>query len=156
MSTALKRAGKWKPLFLAEFTKHGNVSAAAKAAGVDRTTVNRHRDHDAAFDEACLVALDEAADQVEAAIVKRAIVGESRTKVETFRDASGAVVSTKTTTETGKSDLLLIFQAKALRPEKYRDNYDLKTLVATLANAQGSAGVGPVGVAKAPGRKRSS
>lgn len=39
---ALAHTKDWKPVFLADFARHGCVSFAATAAGVNRTTVYRH------------------------------------------------------------------------------------------------------------------
>jgi len=156
MSTALKRRRDWRPAFLEKLAEHGNITAAAKAAVVDRKTIYKHRANDPKFAEAWDDAIDTAIDRLEMELLKRAAVGEKRVRTETVTDADGKVVSTKRIEETVKSDTLLIFQLKALRPEKYRDNFNLGQMVAELAASrdQEPADEPPAGAEKAPRRGR--
>lgn len=155
MSTALKRARNWKPVFLARLAQFGVVTDAAKAAGVGRTTVHRHRREDSKFDADCIEAVHTANDLFEMQLIRRAIEGSKRTRTETviFPDGRKKVTTVE---ENVKSDYLLLAHMKSIKPERYRDNYDLAKVVAALANADanGPSGVGPGGAAKAPGRKR--
>ncbi|HEY8668466.1 MAG TPA: hypothetical protein VIL86_17585, partial [Tepidisphaeraceae bacterium] len=93
--TPKKEPLTWQQKFLKELATGGNVSFAAKVAGRGRTCVYQHRDSDPAFAAAWEEALDTAADELEAECRRRAIE---------------------------KSDVLLIFLLKALRPHKFLDN----------------------------------
>ncbi len=94
-STPKKRhAGEWRPLFLADLAKNGNVWAACRAAGIDRKTAYNHRDQSPEFAAAWDVALQDAIDILEAVAAERA---------------------------RKSSDTLLIFLLKAHRPDKYRE-----------------------------------
>lgn len=157
MSTAVKRARNWKPIFIEKLAEHGVVTKAAKLAGVGRTTVFNHRNSDAAFDAACIEAVHEAADMFEMEVIKRAIVGSKKIRTETVVFPDGRVKTT-TIEENAKSDLLLMFQLKSMKPERYRDSYDFSKMVATLASAGPDAfsGSGSGAPKKAPGRKRSA
>ncbi len=96
------RAKPWRAAFLEAFRKTGIVTVSAKAAGVNRQTVNmailRNPDFKAEVDAAG----EEAADYLEAVAVQRA------------------------TREADPSDTLLIFLLKGRRPAKFRDNYRLE------------------------------
>lgn len=48
-----------KQFVLDRMRKHGNVSRAAREAGLDRRTINRWRLNDAVFNAAAVVALSE-------------------------------------------------------------------------------------------------
>lgn len=153
MSTALKRARDWKPAFLERLAQFGNISDAARAANIGRTTVHNHRIKNRAFDLECLEAIDTAGDKYEMEVVKRGAIGDKRTTTVTTVYPDGTKMI-KTTEEFVKSDVLLMFHLKALRPEKYRDNYDLAKMVAAFAAANGTADRDQARVVKAPGRKR--
>lgn len=84
---------------LAALAKTGNVSASARAAGIDRATHYKWLHIDAEYAAAVEIAIDDAVDVLEAVARQRAIHG---------------------------SDLLLIFLLKGHRPEKYRDRYEVK------------------------------
>ena len=87
---------EWPERFLAGLEASGNVSAAARAAGIHRCTAYERRQSDQAFAAAWVQALEAATDALEEEARRRAT--------------------------TGQSDVLLIFLLKAHRPSKFRDN----------------------------------
>ena len=89
-----KNIRKWGPVFFATLKQCGNVSAACKAAGIDRKTSYNHKASDANFAQQWEDCLQEVADYLEEEADRRAMAG---------------------------SDLLLIFRLKGLRPERYRE-----------------------------------
>lgn len=93
-STSSTPEKKWHQVFLAALSEHGNVSQAARAARIDRSTAYLARHADPAFAAAWLKAQEQGLDSLEDVAVERA-----RTE----------------------SDTLLIFLLKAHRPDKYRD-----------------------------------
>jgi hypothetical protein len=140
-------------LWLAAFASHGNITLACDESGVKRQTyyywMNNCGDAERPNPEFSLVATDgslvpfaemvdvasnEAADRVEAEILRRAVAGYDEPVFgtlgtpEVIEDARGneKTVVRKYTGQVGTvrkhSDLLLIFLAKALRPQKFRDN----------------------------------
>lgn len=115
-SQHLKRA------FLKHFAEYGNVSAAAKAAGVERNTVYAWQERDdqfvAAFREAELVATE----VLEHEARRRAVEGVENTKG--IYDRQGNLMAEET--ETKYSDTLLIFLLKARAPDKYRENRSIE------------------------------
>lgn len=91
-----KKADKsWHESFLVSLRENGNVSVAAKAAGVLRKVAYQQRANDPEFAAAWEEAIAEAIERLEDIARKRA----ERT-----------------------SDTLLIFLLKAHKPSKYRDN----------------------------------
>ena len=110
-------AGLWKPAFLATLRKLGNVTAAAQAAQVARSTVHEARQSDPDFSDAWKDALEEAGDHLEAEARRRAVEGVAKPvyqggqKVGTIREYS---------------DVLLIFLLKGARPAKYADRQKLE------------------------------
>ena len=75
LSQELRRQYKWAVLFLEAFRNSGNVRAAAKVAGVGRTTVYHARNTVPEFAEAFDAAEDDAVDHIDAAVYNRAIPG---------------------------------------------------------------------------------
>ena len=88
-----------KRAMLAALSQTGNVSAAARAAGIGRRTHYCWLDDDPRYVLAVEQAMEEAADVLEAVARKRAVHG---------------------------SDLLLIFLLKAIRPEKFRERHHME------------------------------
>lgn len=117
------------------FGQFGNVNHACEAADCSRSAFYRERGRNPAFAEQVL---DAAADRLEYEAWRRAVEGETRVRIETTTDAKGNKI-VKRIEETVKSDTLLIFQLKALRPEKYRGNFDLNWIVGELASVDGDA-----------------
>lgn len=85
-------AGRWRAKFLAALRDTGAVTISAQRAGINRSTVHRHRELDAEFEEQVVEALEAFADGLELVAVKRA---------------------------RKKSDALLARLLEANRPEKY-------------------------------------
>ena len=98
MPTNKKRTTATQEAFLKALAKVGNVSAAAKMAGVTRQSAYAWRKDDA-FKVRWEDAIDEAIDGLEYELLKRAASGKK------------------------PSDVLLMFALKGLKPEKYRDNH---------------------------------
>lgn len=109
---AAKPKTDWKEVFLAALRKSPNVSAAARKAGYTRQWVYKLRQEDEEFAAAWDDALAEAMDEAEGEIYRRAVRGVVR-KVF-YRDQIIDTVREY-------SDTLLIFLAKAHRPEVYRE-----------------------------------
>jgi len=105
-----------KTRFLDEFAQHGNVSAAARVAGVGRSTVYQWQEHDEDFVAQYRLAELKARDAVDEEIHRRGVLGwnepvyQGGKKVGTIRKFS---------------DTLLIFLAKGMMPEKYRERLDV-------------------------------
>jgi hypothetical protein len=132
----------WERAFLAALRRVGVVGAACEAADVARSTVYARRSSDPEFAHKWRDAQDDAADHAEAEALRRAIEGDRQPVLHNgkvvfiWTDARGNLVPEGTAgaamgplMKTSRSDLLLIFVLKALRPEKFRDNYDLRKAV---------------------------
>ena len=85
----------WVPKFLASYRLHGNISAAARAAGIERTHIYTRMAKSPKFKAAIEDAFAESTEVLEAAAFERA---------------------TK-----DKSDAVLMFLLKARRPTTYKD-----------------------------------
>lgn len=98
----------------------GNVSAAAKVAGIHRDTAYAHKEKDEAFAARWEAALEIACDALELEARRRAAEGLVRYK---FNDGKPILdpVTKKPYFEREYSDTLLIFLLKAHRPEKFRE-----------------------------------
>ncbi|HLH24832.1 MAG TPA: terminase [Chloroflexota bacterium] len=112
MSTR-RQTSHWKQQFLAAFRRHGNVTRAATAAGVERTTAYKWRESDARFAAQWADAELEATEHLEGAAHDRAVEGV-REPVFWHGEEVGYIRK--------YSDRLLIFLLKARAPQKYRDN----------------------------------
>jgi hypothetical protein len=91
------QGGTWKPAFLAYLRKHPNVSRAAKAAGIERKTAYKAREHSAKFGEEWDEAYDEAIAEIERVA---------------FENASSGSAQYQT---------MMIFLLKNWMPERYKD-----------------------------------
>lgn len=94
-------AEAWLPIFLKHLSLWGNVTAAAEYAGISRRTAKRAYDERPDVREMWHDAIEEAADRLEMDIRERS----------------------------HKSDLLAMFLMKALRPEKFREKYEVQQTV---------------------------
>lgn len=112
VSTPAPGPHTWRPAFLASLALTGNVSEAARAASIDRTTAYAARETDEAFAAAWTGAIDEATDHLEAEARRRAVDGV--TEPVFYQGVQCGVVRRY-------SDGLLQTLLKAHRPEKYRD-----------------------------------
>lgn len=153
--TAKKREARaWIPAFLEALSKTGNVRVACGHSGISRGAAYEMRGRDSAFSEQWDDAIDEAVDILEQECRRRAIQGVERERwVRTGSDEHGRPTF-KQVVEREFSDNLLMFLLKAHRPDKFRDNFDFKSMVAAIASVQGSADVGQSGAKKTPSRKR--
>lgn len=88
-----------KAAMLVALSKTGNVSAAARAADISRSTHYEWMETDPAYREAAAEAFEVAIEVLEAAARQRALHG---------------------------SDTLMIFLLKSLRPERYRERYEVR------------------------------
>ncbi|RUT27426.1 hypothetical protein C0V97_01255 [Asaia sp. W19] len=108
-----------KKAFLEQLKKSGNVSEAARAAGIDRKTAYNWRHHDPAFNEHWKQALEEATDLLEAEARRRALDGYEEPLLYGGRliyDPEGRPVTRKR-----YSDGLLRMLLRAHRPASFRD-----------------------------------
>jgi hypothetical protein len=118
--TPQKRTARWRAKFLDALAKSGNVLLACRSAGIGRATAYVHRNRFPVFAQKWDDAIDESIDIMEAEARRRAIQGTERRvfyqggEIDVVRDYS---------------DVLLIFLLKAHRPERFRDNYDLRRLI---------------------------
>lgn len=106
-----RRRARWERAFLASLALTGNVSRAARDAGIDRTQPYRLREDDAAFAKAWDSALEEAADRMEEEALRRAVEGVEE-PVYQKGEQIGAIRR--------YSDTLLIFLLNGARPHKYK------------------------------------
>lgn len=114
----------WPEAFLEAFASLGNVTAAARIAGTSRSTVWRRRLQDEAFAARYEEALQEAADTVEQEIYRRAVTGWNEPVFY-----QGELVG-----HIRKYDGQLLHKlAGALRPEKWRERFDVRSHV-TIEN----------------------
>lgn len=101
----------WKPAFIQELCRTGNISLSADKANISRSHTYLARKEDAAFDAACVEAIEISGEYMEGEARRRAVEGTLRPVFQ-----GGKLV--------GKvreySDTLLIFLLKAHNP-KYRD-----------------------------------
>lgn len=91
-------SGSWKEPFLVALANSGNIRASALAAKVSRQMVYKAIEEDEDFKKAVEDAKEDAIELLEAACRRRAL---------------------------SKSDLLMMFLLKSLRPDVYRDTKDL-------------------------------
>lgn len=103
-------------VFLAEFARHGNITAAATAAGMNRTSVYQWQETNDQFAMAYREAEAMAVDRLELEAYTRATDG-SRLVRKIYRN--GELV--ETVEETRPSDAVLVRLLMALRPEKFGD-----------------------------------
>jgi hypothetical protein len=101
-----------KTKFLKSLSRYGNVTKASKAARVHRSTPYDWKEEDEAFAKAWDVAIEQAADHLEAEAYPRAVTGVTR---DVFYQGE------KIATERHYSDSLLTLLLKSNRPEKFKD-----------------------------------
>lgn len=106
----------WSPIFLEALMEVPNVSRAARRAGVTRPKAYYHRDRNEAFAQAWDEALEVGVDALEEEMWRRAVEG-----IPNPIYYKGQLID-----EIKEySDTLAIFLAKAHRPEKFRERYDV-------------------------------
>ncbi|MDQ2782746.1 MAG: hypothetical protein M3Y26_09485 [Actinomycetota bacterium] len=106
-----------KRAFLAAYAELGTVTHAAKAANVHRTTHTDWLAADPDYAEAFEVAKEQAIEKLEREAIRRAVEGVDKPVYQ-----GGKMVGTIRE----YSDVLLIFQLKALRPDKYRERFQVQ------------------------------
>lgn len=103
--------------FLAAFRETGNVSLAASAADVDRSTHYKWLDEDG-YSERFRLAQEDAVDALEAEARRRAVEGVEE-PTGWYQGEPGGMVRKY-------SDTLLIFLLKGAAPHKYRERHELE------------------------------
>jgi hypothetical protein len=103
----------WPEKFLSALEETGNVSAAARSAGIHRDTAYALRASDAGFASAWSAALEIAVESLELEARRRALDG----CIEPVFYQGGQCGWIRR-----YSDTLMVFLLKAHRPEKYREN----------------------------------
>lgn len=107
----------WKPDFLASLAENGNITLAAREAGVSRQAAYNAKEADESFAAAWVEAEEIAADLLEEEARKRAVDGTPE-PVYYKGQMVGAVRR--------YSDNLLMFLLRARRPERFRDRSEVK------------------------------
>ncbi len=107
---------EWKPRFVDNLRETGNVSAAARHAGVSRQTVYKERGASEQFREAWDDAMEEAMDLLEAEARRRAYDGTL--KPVYYKGAPVGEIREY-------SDTLTIFLLKGRRPDVFKDRQDV-------------------------------
>lgn len=112
-----------KDEFLNAYADLGTVTHAAEHVGIDRQShyhwMARDPDYPARFAAAC----EQAVEKLEREVIRRAAEGILEPVFQGGKEVG---------TIRKYSDTLLIFALKGLRPEKYRDRYDVKQTVVTV------------------------
>lgn len=109
---AIRWTSQRRARFVKELAKSGNISAAARKAGVSRSHAYMLRSTDIDFASDWTDALETAVDSLEAEARRRAVDG-----VDAPHFHQGSVAGTVKK----YSDTLLMFLLKAHRPERYRE-----------------------------------
>lgn len=123
----------WKPTFIEALRASGNVRYATTRAGISRQTAYVHRERDPKFAEDWCDAIDDFVDVCELELRRRAIDGVERIDhLRVGTDDKGNPVYEEIKYRE-YSDKLLMFMLRAVRPEKYRDNFDLAKLLREAA-----------------------
>lgn len=108
---------EWMDPFIDALRDGKSVTAAAAFAGVGRTTVYEHRESNEVFRKFWDDAIESGTDRLEDEALRRALEGTD----EPVYQGGVNVGSIRK-----YSDTLTIFLLKARRPEKFRDNVDIK------------------------------
>ncbi len=107
-------AKKKRRVFLRVLAETGVVAEAARACGwTDTSTIQRYRNEDEEFAEAWDLSLQAAAHVLEAEAIRRAMEGEMKPIYY-----KGAIAGY----ETKRSDTLMMFMLRGMKPDVYRDN----------------------------------
>ena len=116
MSNPTNPTHEAKAKFLKSLSRYGNITKAAKAARVHRSTPYEWKENDEEFAEAWDVAIEEASDHLEAEAYRRAVTG---TLEPVFYQGE------KVGTVRRYSDSLLTLLLKSNRPAKFKDRTDI-------------------------------
>lgn len=115
-TNAATYTGRWIKIFLKQLAKVPNVGMACKVAGIDRGTAYNLRSRDVEFRKQWKKALNQSIDILEKEMWRRAVIG---TKEPVYFQGKECGEIKK------YSDTLAIFMAKAYRPRKYRERYEI-------------------------------
>ena len=110
--------------FLVAFRETGNVRLACEVAKVGRSSHYRWLEEDSEYREAFDLAKEDAADVFEAEAHRRAVEGVEK-PAGWYKGVAGGYVREY-------SDILLIFLLKAVRPEKYREQVEMRGVLANI------------------------
>lgn len=113
-----------KARFIATVVATDNLSAALRAVNISRTTLSRHLQEDPDFAAALAEARDEAADELEGIVRRRAMEGTTKRlwhKGEPVMDPQTGEQAVEVEYNVARELALL----KAAKPHKYRDRADL-------------------------------
>lgn len=116
-------------LFLRAFATRGIVLEGCRAAGVSRSTVDKWREQSEWFEELYCIAIEEAADRIEAEAIRRAVDGYDEPVI--YQGMPTTVVDPVTgeqrqLTVRKYSDALMALVLKGARPEKYRESHKVE------------------------------
>lgn len=116
-------------LFLRAFAHRGIVLEGCRAAGVSRDAVYHWRETSEWFSTLYDIAVEEAADRIEAEAIRRAVDGYDEPVI--YRGMPTTVVDPETgeqrqLTVRKYSDALMALVLKGARPEKYRENHKVE------------------------------
>ena len=116
-------------LFLRAFATRGIVLEGCRAAGVSRSTVDKWREQSEWFEELYCIAIEEAADRIEAEAIRRAVDGYDEPVI--YQGMPTTVVDPVTgeqrqLTVRKYSDALMALVLRGARPEKYRENHKVE------------------------------
>ena len=116
-------------LFLRAFALRGIVLDGCKAAGVSRSAVEHWRESSEWFDTLYSIAIEEAADRIEAEAFRRAVEGYDEPVI--YQGMTTTVVDPVTGEEKQLvvrkySDALMQTLLKGARPDKYRENHKVE------------------------------
>ena len=113
-------------LFLRAFALRGIVLEGCKAAGVSRDAVYHWRETSEWFSTLYEIAIEEAADRIEAEAIRRAVDGYDEPVLSKGMPTPGVDPISgeqRQLTVRKYSDALMALVLKGARPEKYRDNH---------------------------------
>lgn len=109
--------------FLATYSHIGVIHRAAEMVGLNYNLVSKERKRNPAFEEKFLLARKIAADRVEAEVQRRAVEGFQEPVIyqgQHMKDEDGNPMYI-----TKYSDRMLELLAKAVKPEKFRERYEV-------------------------------
>jgi hypothetical protein len=116
LEAAAKLTAAKKSAMIVALGKVGNVRGACILAKISRQTHYEWLGKDAEYGESCYDAFEDFADKLEAEVFRRGVVGDDR-PIMYKGEKVGEVRE--------RSDMLLLAALKALRPEKYRERFDV-------------------------------
>lgn len=139
-NTTLTRE-EWIPRFCEAYSVCGSITEAATRATVDRSTVYKALDEDAAFKRLYEQARKEYGEFLIAEVNRRAVEGTEEVELTTTVDQQTGMITAREKRVRRYSDTLLIFQSKAYRRDLYGDTITVNTVdvdkeIAALAEAE--------------------